>query len=58
MTRTEEQSYFAQCAQQCLMLAERAIDPSARNAHLRLAELYARRAEAALKTDPYRPALR
>lgn len=55
MSATDDKTYYAERERQCLMLANQARDAHARAAHLKLASLYARRAEVAPEPEPSIP---
>jgi hypothetical protein len=48
----DDQHYYRERERQCRQAAEEATDPSARIAHLQLADFYARRLEAAQGGEP------
>ena len=58
MAGIQDEPHYAEYERQCLMQADRARDPNARDAHLKLAELYARRARSVDETNSYKPVLR
>jgi hypothetical protein len=51
----DDQHYYRERERQCRRAAEEATDPSARIAHLQLADFYARRLDAAQGGPPKQP---
>ena len=51
MTATNDRAYYAERERRCLMLADQARSPDARASHLKLAALYARRAQETPEPD-------